>query len=207
MYNLLEAVRICTTLLLPVTPEACQKIFAQIGADASVTTWDAADTWGVLPANVTVHKGEAIFPRIDAEKALAELEEIEAAQKKAALPALEIEPLTEEKVDFDTFCKSDFRAVKVKACEAVKKSDKLLKFTLDDGTGTDRQILSGIHKWYEPEQLIGKTLLAIVNLPPRKMMGQESCGMLISAVHTEHGEEQLHLVMLDDAIPAGAKMC
>ena len=207
MYNLLEAVRICTTLLLPVTPEACQKIFAQIGADASVTTWDAAAAWGVLPANVTVHKGEAIFPRIDAEKALAELEEIEAAQKKAALPALEIEPLTEEKVDFDTFCKSDFRAVKVKACEAVKKSDKLLKFTLDDGTGTDRQILSGIHKWYEPEQLIGKTLLAIVNLPPRKMMGQESCGMLISAVHTEHGEEQLHLVMLDDAIPAGAKMC
>ena len=89
----------------------------------------------------------------------------------------------------------------------MKKSDKLLKFTLDDGTGTDRQILSGIHKWYEPEQLIGKTLLAIVNLPPRKMMGQESCGMLISAVHTEHGEEQLHLVMLDDAIPAGAKMC
>ena len=207
MYNLLEAVRICTTLLLPVTPEACQKIFAQIGADASVTTWDAAAAWGVLPANVTVHKGEAIFPRIDAEKALAELEEIEAAQKKAALPALEIEPLTEEKVDFDTFCKSDFRAVKVKACEAVKKSDKLLKFTLDDGTGTDRQILSGIHKWYEPEQLIGKTLLAIVNLPPRKMMGQESCGMLISAVHTEHGEEQLHLVILDDAIPAGAKMC
>ena len=89
----------------------------------------------------------------------------------------------------------------------MKKSDKLLKFTLDDGTGTDRQILSGIHKWYEPEQLIGKTLLAIVNLPPRKMMGQESCGMLISAVHTEHGEEKLHLVILDDAIPAGAKMC
>ena len=207
MYNLLEAVRICTTLLLPVTPEACQKIFAQIGADASVTTWDAAAAWGVLPANVTVHKGEAIFPRIDAEKALAELEEIEAAQKKAALPALEIEPLTEEKVDFDTFCKSDFRAVKVKACEAVKKSDKLLKFTLDDGTGTDRQILSGIHKWYEPEDLVGKTLIAIVNLPPRKMMGLESNGMLISAVHTEHGEEQLHLVILDDAIPAGAKMC
>ena len=89
----------------------------------------------------------------------------------------------------------------------MRKSDKLLKFTLDDGTGTDRQILSGIQKWYEPEQLVGKTLLAIVNLPPRKMMGQESCGMLISAVHTEHGEEQLHLVMLDDAIPAGAKMC
>ena len=207
LYNLLESIRICATLLLPFIPDACQKIFAQIGANASVTTWDAANQWGVLPATVTIHKGEAIFPRIDAEKALAELEEIEAAQKKAALPALEIEPLAEEKVDFETFCKSDFRAVKVKACEAVKKSDKLLKFTLDDGTGVDRQILSGIHKWYEPEQLIGKTLLAIVNLPPRKMMGQESCGMLISAVHTEHGEEQLHLVILDDTIPAGAKMC
>ena len=207
MYNLLEAVRICTTLLLPVTPEACQKIFTQIGADASVTTWDAAAAWGVLPANVTVHKGEAIFPRIDAEKALAELEEIEAAQKKAALPALEIEPLTEEKVDFDTFCKSDFRAVKVKACEAVKKSEKLLRFTLDDGTGTDRQILSGIHKWYKPEELVGKTLVAIVNLPPRKMMGLESCGMLLSAVHTEKGEEVLNLIMVDDKIPAGAKLC
>ena len=207
LYNLLESIRICATLLLPFIPDACQKIFAQIGANASVTTWDAANQWGVLPATVTIHKGEAIFPRIDAEKALAELEEIEAAQKKAALPALEIEPLAEEKVDFETFCKSDFRAVKVKACEAVKKSEKLLKFTLDDGTGVDRQILSGIHKWYEPEQLIGKTLLAIVNLPPRKMMGQESCGMLISAVHTEHGEEQLHLVILDDTIPAGAKMC
>ena len=207
LYNLLESIRICATLLLPFIPDACQKIFAQIGANASVTTWDAANQWGVLPATVTIHKGEAIFPRIDAEKALAELEEIEAAQKKAALPALEIEPLAEEKVDFETFCKSDFRAVKVKACEAVKKSEKLLKFTLDDGTGVDRQILSGIHKGYEPEQLIGKTLLAIVNLPPRKMMGQESCGMLISAVHTEHGEEQLHLVILDDTIPAGAKMC
>ena len=103
-----------------------------------------------------------------------------------------MEPQLTEKVDFDTFCKSDFRAVKVKACEAVKKSEKLLKFTLDDGTGVDRQILSGIHKWYEPEDLVGKTLIAIVNLPPRKMMGLESNGMLISAVHTEHGEEKLH---------------
>ena len=103
--------------------------------------------------------------------------------------------------------KSDFRVVKVKACEAVKKSEKLLKFILDDGTGVDRQILSGIHKWYEPETLVGKTLVAIVNLPPRKMMGQESCGMLISAVHKEKGEEVLHLLMVDDAIPAGAKLC
>ena len=134
-------------------------------------------------------------------------EAIAEAAKKAALPDLEIEPLAAEPVDFDTFCKSDFRAVKVKDCQPVKKSDKLLKFTLDDGTGTDRQILSGIAKFYKPEELIGKTLMAIVNLPPRKMMGQESCGMLISAVHTEKGEEKLNLLMLDDKIPSGAKMC
>ena len=135
------------------------------------------------------------------------MEAAEAAARKAALPAVEVEPQLTEKVDFDTFCKSDFRAVKVKACEAVKKSEKLLRFTLDDGTGTDRQILSGIHKFYEPEELVDKTLVAIVNLPPRKMMGLESNGMLISAVHTEHGEECLHLIMVDDSIPAGAKLC
>lgn len=117
-----------------------------------------------------------------------------------------VEPLFEEFVDFDTFSKSDFRAVKVKACEAVKKSKKLLNFTLDDGTGTDRTILSGIHAYYEPEDLIGKTLLAITNLPPRKMMGIPSCGMLISAVHEEEGEERLNLIQLDASIPAGAKM-
>jgi methionyl-tRNA synthetase len=120
---------------------------------------------------------------------------------------VEVDPLAEESVDFDTFCRSDLRAVKIKACESVKKSDKLLKFTLDDGTGTDRIILSGIRKFYEPEQLIGKTAVAIVNLPPRKMMGQLSCGMLISAVHKEKGEEKLHLLLVDDSIPAGAKLC
>lgn len=119
---------------------------------------------------------------------------------------VEIEPMFEDLVDFETFSKSDFRAVKVKACEAVKKSKKLLQFTLDDGTGTDRTILSGIHAFYEPEELVGKTLLAITNLPPRPMMGIESCGMLISAVHNEEGEEKLHLLMLDNHIPAGAKM-
>ena len=119
---------------------------------------------------------------------------------------VKIEPMFEEEVDFDTFSKSDFRAVKVKACEAVKKSKKLLQFTLDDGTGENRTILSGIHAYYEPEELVGKTLLAITNLPPRPMMGIDSCGMLISAVHTEEGEEKLHLLMLDDHIPAGAKM-
>ena len=117
-----------------------------------------------------------------------------------------VEPLFEEFVDFDTFSKSDFRAVKVKACEAVKKSKKLLNFTLDDGTGTDRTILSGIHAYYEPEDLVGKTLLAIINLPPRKMMGIPSCGMLISAIHEEDGEERLNLIQLDASIPAGAKM-
>ncbi|RHE37067.1 MULTISPECIES: lysine--tRNA ligase [Blautia] len=119
---------------------------------------------------------------------------------------VKVEPLFEEFVDFDTFSKSDFRAVKVKACEAVKKSKKLLQFTLDDGTGTDRTILSGIHAYYEPEELVGKTLIAITNLPPRAMMGIDSCGMLLSAVHEEEGEEKLHLLMVDDHIPAGAKL-
>ncbi|MGI5977643.1 MAG: lysine--tRNA ligase [Candidatus Limivicinus sp.] len=133
--------------------------------------------------------------------------EAAAEPEKIDFSKVEIEPLFEEQVDFDTFCKSDFRAVKVKECEAVKKSKKLLKFVLDDGTGTDRVILSGIHAYYEPEKLVGKTLLAITNLPPRAMMGIDSCGMLISAVHHEEDEEKLHLIILDDHIPAGAKMC
>ncbi len=207
LYHLLDATRICGILLLPFMPESMEKLFAQIGAEASVQTWDSAKRWGALPERVTVTKGENLFPRIDMEKELEVLAAAEAEAKKAALPAVEVEPQLTEQVDFDTFCKSDFRVVKVKACEAVKKSDKLLRFTLDDGTGTDRQILSGVHKYYEPEELVGKTLVAIVNLPPRKMMGLDSCGMLISAVHTEQGEEKLHLIMVDDAIPAGAKLC
>ena len=207
MYHLLETIRICATLLTPFMPESAEKIFDQIGACEGCRTWEKANVWGSLRPDATVHKGEALFPRIDAEKALAELEELEAQQRKAALPALEVEPYTEEKMDFDTFCKSDLRAVKIKNCEPVKKSDKLLKFTLDDGSGTDRVILSGIRHYYEPEQLIGKTAVAILNLPPRKMMGIPSCGMLISAVHKERGEEKLHLLLLDDAIPAGAKLC
>ena len=207
MYNLLETTRICGILLTPFMPDSMAKLFTQIGAEPAAQTWESAAAWGSLSQTATVTKGENLFPRVDAEKALAELEELEAAARKAALPPLELEPQLEEKVDFDTFCKSDFRAVKVKDCQAVKKSNKLLRFTLDDGTGTDRQILSGIAQFYKPEELIGKTLMAIVNLPPRKMMGQESCGMLISAVHTERGEERLNLLMLDDKIPAGAKMC
>ena len=133
-------------------------------------------------------------------------EEMKAEPEKIDFSKVKIEPLFEEMVDFDTFSKSDFRAVKVKECVAVPKSKKLLQFTLDDGTGTDRTILSGIHSFYEPEELVGKTLIAITNLPPRAMMGIDSCGMLLSAIHEEEGEEKLHLLMVDDHIPAGAKL-
>ena len=204
MYNLLEALRISAILLTPFMPDSAAEVLRQIGACADCSTWEAAAAWGSLSPTVTVERGENLFPRIDLDKALAELEELQA---QSAPGGVEIEPYATESVDFDTFCKSDFRAVKVKHCEAVKKSDKLLRFTLDDGTGTDRQILSGIHKWYEPEDLLGKTLVAIVNLPPRKMMGLDSCGMLLSAVHSEKGEEVLNLIMIDDKIPAGAKLC
>ena len=135
-------------------------------------------------------------------------EEVKAEQEKIDFSNVKIEPLFEEEVDFDTFSKSDFRAVKVKECVAVPKSKKLLQFTLDDGTGTDRTILSGIHAFYEPEELVGKTLIAITNLPPRKMMGIESCGMLLSAVNNlkDSEDEELHLLMVDNHIPAGAKL-
>lgn len=139
--------------------------------------------------------------------AAAKTEEAPKAEpEKIDFSKVEIEPLFADFVDFDTFSKSDFRAVKVLACEAVKKSKKLLQFTLDDGTGKERTILSGIHEYYEPEELVGKTCIAITNLPPRAMMGIDSCGMLISAVHSEAGEEKLHLLMVDDHIPAGAKL-
>ena len=130
----------------------------------------------------------------------------EPKEEKIDFSKVEVEPLFKDFVDFDTFSKSDFRAVKVKECTAVPKSKKLLQFTLDDGTGTDRTILSGIHSFYEPEELVGKTLIAITNLPPRAMMGIDSCGMLLSAIHEEEGEEKLHLLMVDDHIPAGAKL-
>ena len=201
LYNLLETIRICGGLLKPFMPDTAAEIARRLG-DAR-TDWDSLTGFGVLPADVATVAGPALFPRIDVEKELAALEEL----NKPPVPALEIEPYSEETVDFDTFCKSDLRAVKVKDCQPVKKSDKLLCFTLDDGTGTDRQILSGIAKYYKPEELVGKTLVAITNLPPRKMMGKESNGMLLSAIHTEKGEEKLNLVMVSDAIPAGAKLC
>jgi len=131
---------------------------------------------------------------------------MENEEKELETSSVELEPLFEEYVDFETFSKSDFRVVKIKDCKEVPKSKKLLQFTLDDGTGVDRTILSGIHAFYEQEELIGKNAIAILNLPPRNMMGIDSCGMLISAVHNENGEEKLHLLMVDDMIPAGAKL-
>ena len=201
LYNLLETVRICGGLLEPFMPDTSAEIAKRLGG--ADMTWDSLNVFGALSREVAAVAGPALFPRIDMDKELKELAEL----NKPALPPLEIEPYTEENVDFDTFCKNELRAVKVKACQNVKKSDKLLQFTLDDGTGTDRQILSGIAKYYKPEELVGKTLVAITNLPPRKMMGRESAGMLLSAVHKENGEEKLNLVMLSDAIPAGAKLC
>ena len=159
-------------------------------------------------------ESKILFPTmksLDADKKASKTSEAAPAEaekpvEKIDFSKVKVEPLFEEMVDFDTFSKSDFRAVKVKECVAVPKSKKLLQFTLDDGTDTDRTILSGIHSFYEPEELVGKTLIAITNLPPRAMMGIDSCGMLLSAIHEEEGEEKLHLLMVDDHIPAGAKL-
>ena len=152
-------------------------------------------------------KKETKAAKNDAAEAAASVETaVPVVEEVIDFSKVEIEPLFADSVDFETFSKSDFRAVKVKACEAVKKSKKLLQFTLDDGTGTDRTILSGIHEYYEPEELVGKTLIAITNLPPRAMMGIESCGMLLSAVHKEEGQERLNLLMVSNKIPAGAKL-
>ena len=200
LYNLLETLRITVTLLLPFMPDSCVKAFAQIGAAPEQTTWDNAAVWGVLPADVTVHKGETLFPRIDMAKELAELEALKVAKKAAAAP--KSAPVLPD-VTIDEFAKCDMRVCKVLKCEPVKKSDKLLCFTLDDGSGTDRQILSGIAKYYRPEELVGKTVVAILNLPPRKMMGMASNGMLLSA----EKDGKLNLLMLDDSVPAGAQLC
>ena len=204
MKNLCESIRISAILITPFMPETAEKIFNLLNVPAQGRGWAASAYCADENAVWNTQVGAPLFPRLDVEKELAALEELSKANRK---PAIGIEPYAQENVDFDTFCKSDFRAVKVKACQNVKKSNKLLQFTLDDGTGTDRQILSGIAQFYKPEELVGKTLVAITNLPPRKMMGRESCGMLLSAVHSVNGEEKLNLIMIDDAIPAGAKLC
>ena len=201
MYNLLEALRVALVMLTPFIPQSCEKAFAQIGAAGEAVTWEKTGEYGVLPADVSVHKGETLFPRIDMAKALEELE-----KREHANDAPKAKPVLPD-VSIDEFAKCDMRVCKVLTCEAVKKSEKLLKFTLDDGSGTPRQILSGIHKFYEPEELVGKTVVAILNLPPRKMMGQMSNGMLLSAVREVNGEEELHLIMLDDSVPAGSQLC
>ena len=200
MYNLLETVRICAGLLTPFMPATADEIMVRIGADDR--SWESMAFFGTLPRDAKVQSGPALFPRIDAAK---ELEELDKLRAEAQKPAPEADPLPEPlpEIAFDEFAKVEMTVVKVLACEKVKKSEKLLKFQLDDGTGTPRQILSGIAKYYEPETLVGKTLVAVTNLAPRKMMGQLSCGMLLSA---ERGDK-LHLLMLDDAIPAGSRLC
>ena len=205
LYNLLESIRFAAIALEPFLPETSARILAQIKTENGGL--ESLTAFGAMAVGTQLDAPQILFARLDMAKKLEEIALFNAQKAKAALPPLEIEPYAEENVDFDTFCKSDFRVVKVKDCQSVKKSDKLLQFTLDDGTGTDRQILSGIAKYYKPEELIGKSLVAITNLPPRKMMGRESCGMLLSAIHTENGEEKLNLVMVSDAIPAGAKLC
>ena len=199
MYNLLESIRLAGILLKPYMPESAEKILDQCGATENERTWESAAAFGGLHAGATVQKGPVLFPRIDMEKELAELE-ADAAPKEE--PQEESVP-AKTPIAFPDFEKVEFTVCKVLACEKVEKSDKLLCFTLNDGTGKDRQILSGIAKYYKPEELVGKTVVACTNLAPRKMMGRESNGMLISA---EQGES-LHLLMLDDAIPAGAKLC
>ncbi len=195
LYNLLETVRICGGLLTPFMPDTAAEIAKRLGGAAM--DWDSLNQFGVLSHEVATVAGAPLFPRIDMDKELAALEEL----KK---PAVQEDPLPEPKAEipFDDFEKVEMTVVKVLACEKVKKSEKLLKFTLNDGTDTPRQILSGIAKYYQPEELVGKTLVAVTNLAPRKMMGQLSCGMLLSA---ERGDK-LNLVMLDDKIPAGARL-
>ena len=197
LYNLLESVRICGGLLSPFMPDTAAEIGRRLGG--APMDWDSLGVWGLLNAETATVAGPALFPRIDMEKELAALEAL-----RAPAPAPVEDPLPEpkEEITFDVFEKVEMTVVKVLTCEKVKKSDKLLKFTLNDGTDTPRQILSGIAKYYQPEELLGKTLVAVTNLAPRKMMGQMSCGMLLSA---ERGDK-LNLVMLDDGIPAGARL-
>ena len=196
MYNLLETIRITTTLLQPVMPVSCEKAFTQIGATQKDKAWENANIFGVLPADVTVQKGDTLFPRIDMEKELDYLESLSGAKAEPEAPAIPT-------VTIDEFAKVRMTVCKVLECENVKKSDKLLRFKLDDGSGAPRQIFSGIAKFYKPEELVGKTVVACTNLPSRKMMGDESNGMLLSA----EKDGTLNLLMLDDAVPAGSVIC
>ena len=204
LYNLLESIRICAGLLTPFMPETSAEIAKRVGAPE--TAWDDLCTFGVLPADVAVTLGDALFPRIDLNKELAALEEISAAQKAAKAAAAGAKPVDPvlPNVKIDDFAKCDMRVCEILSCEKVQNSDKLLKFVLNDGTGTPRQILSGMQAFYaEPEKLIGKKVIAILNLPARKMAGQESNGMLLCA---EGDPEHVWLTLVDDAIPAGSRI-
>ena len=215
LYNLLETLRVTLCLLVPFMPDACEKAFAQIGATPAMIGWEQAGEWGVMPANATVARGEALFPRIDMQKELAALEALRPAQPAqiatSAAPAKAVSPeptAQEEYITFDEFEKVKLRVAVVKNCEFVPKSDKLLKFTLDTGDGVDRVILSGIRQTYpEPEKLIGRRLIACVNLKPRKMCGLESQGMLLSAVLEEEGGELLRLLTTEEIMPGGSEVC
>ena len=199
MANLLEAIRVALILLTPFIPDTCAKAFEQIGASEEERSWESVSVYDGQEKKVA--RGDTLFPRIDTAKML---EELEAMHKPATPPSKPVLP----DVTIDEFAKCDMRVVKILTCEAVKKSEKLLKFTLDDGSGKERQILSGIHKFYEPEQLVGKKAVAILNLPPRKMMGMESNGMLLSAVkEDEKGNEVLHLMIVGDDVPVGSQLC
>ncbi len=198
LYNLLECLRITASLLVPFMPDTAEKAMVQIGACKDDFSWEKAAQLGVLPKDVAVQKGDALFPRIDMEKELAQLAKTGEGPAKAEKEVPAAEPIT-----IDEFSKVEMTVCKVLACENVPKSEKLLKFQLDDGSGQTRQILSGIAKYYKPEELVGKTVVACTNLPPRKMMGQMSNGMLLSA----EKDGQLNLVMLNDQVPAGAKLC
>ncbi len=200
LYNLLETVRFGATLLRPFLPDTAEKIFRQL--NLPVSDWESLGTFGAIREGHKLGAAEILFARIDPAKKAQEIEAFYAAKN----PAPASDPVLPD-VTIDDFARCDMRVCKVLACENVKKSDKLLRFTLDDGSGSPRQILSGIAKFYKPEELVGKTVAAILNLPPRKMMGLESNGMLLSAVKEENGQENLHLLILDDGIPAGAKLC
>ena len=204
LYNLLESIRICAGLLTPFMPETCAEIAKRVGAPE--TAWDDLCTFGVLPADVAVTLGDALFPRIDLNKELAALEEISAAQKAAKAAAAGAKPVDPvlPNVKIDDFAKCDMRVCEILSCEKVQNSDKLLKFVLNDGSGTPRQILSGMQAFYpEPEKLAGKKVIAILNLPARKMAGQESNGMLLCA---EGDPEHVWLTLVDDAVPAGSRI-
>ena len=203
MYNLLETVRLCTTLLLPVIPESCEKIFAQIGASSELATWENAAVFGALPAEAEVHKGETLFPRIDIEKELAELEAVQKAQAEPAAPAEPEKPAIEHLPDisYDDFMSGEIRVCKILSCERVKKADKLLQFRLFDGE-RERTILSGIAEWYSPEELVGRKVMVVCNLAPRKIRGIVSEGMILSSDCGDAAK----VVFVDDSVPEGSRV-